>query len=274
MDNYLPKLHETELRILKEVVDVCEKLNLKYILMAGSLLGAVRHKGFIPWDDDIDIGMPREDYEVFLKEAQKMLPSNLFVQHYTTEENTNCLWIKVRNINTVFLENDNRDHPINHGIFIDVFPMDRCMKYEWQNKLEAKKYNFFVMLVGCCSDTYIQSIVNSKKRFVAKFIRKFIIRKRTIKEIIKKEDDRRKKLNDKGHDLYLLDQFVYRGTMCSKNLFETQRYIFEGEEFDGPIKYDEYLNKMYGDYMTIPPVEKQVTHKPLKVVFENEDENE
>ena len=78
-DNWREKLCETELELLLAVTSVCEKLNLTYVICAGTLFGAIRHKGFIPWDDDIDIGMKRADFDKFLKEAQDLLPENLFI---------------------------------------------------------------------------------------------------------------------------------------------------------------------------------------------------
>ena len=74
------KLKEIELEIFKEFISVCQQLNLKYYIIAGTLIGAIRHKGFIPWDDDIDVAMPREDYEIFISKGQALLPDNLFIQ--------------------------------------------------------------------------------------------------------------------------------------------------------------------------------------------------
>ena len=77
----LEQLKQIETEMLKEFILVCEKLNVKYYLAYGTLIGAIRHKGFIPWDDDIDVVMPREDYEIFLEKAQALLPEHLFLQH-------------------------------------------------------------------------------------------------------------------------------------------------------------------------------------------------
>ena len=86
-DDMLARLKACELEILKVYIDICDRLNLKYYLVEGSLLGAVRHKGFIPWDDDIDVGMPRTDYERFLKEAQQYLPPYYFFNLFTPKGN-------------------------------------------------------------------------------------------------------------------------------------------------------------------------------------------
>ena len=86
---YSNKLHAAELEIMDAIVHACENLGLRYVIYAGSLLGAIRHKGFIPWDDDIDIIMPREDYEIFISEAHKYMECKFVIQHYSNEKNTN-----------------------------------------------------------------------------------------------------------------------------------------------------------------------------------------
>ena len=98
------QLKAIELDIFKTIICICEKLNLRYYVIGGTLIGAIRHKGFIPWDDDIDIGMTRKDYNVFLKEAPKLLPEHLFLQTiWSDSEYLNC-FAKVRNSNTTFIE--------------------------------------------------------------------------------------------------------------------------------------------------------------------------
>ena len=122
----LNELKKSELEIFKSFLTVCEKLNVKYYLVEGTLLGAVRHKGFIPWDDDIDVGMLREDYELFIEKATEFLPENLFLQTYITDTEYSHGFAKIRNSQTTFIESNVRDCKINHGIYIDIFPLDNC----------------------------------------------------------------------------------------------------------------------------------------------------
>ena len=170
MQSYLKQLQELEIEILEAIDNTCEKLDISYIIISGTLLGAIRHKGFIPWDDDIDIGMTRNDFFLFLKNGQKYLPNHLFIQHYTTEPNDNKIYIKVRNKDTLFIENDTEDINICHGIFVDVFPFDKCKKGKYNTKIEyyrRKKYN---TLVQCYSKKTVMSIINPVKRGIANII--------------------------------------------------------------------------------------------------------
>lgn len=269
MDNYLERLQNKEIEMLKAISNVCDKLDLTYVIISGTLLGSVRHRGFIPWDDDIDIGMPREDYEVFLKEGQKLLPSNLFIQHYSTERETNNLYIKVRDVNTVFLENDNQNANICHGIFIDVFPFDRIKTSFCGPKREYYRRRVFNIISGCYSKEYVESVRNPYKRMVGKLIHKTICSLKDQNSFLKKEDLRRKKLNSCGNDCYLLNMFIWNDVVTYEELFDRELMQFGEEEFYGPKQYDKVLTKYYGaDYMQLPPVEKRITHKPLKVIFD------
>ena len=132
----LQKMQEVELDLFKAFIEVCEKLQLKYYLLGGTLLGAVRHKGFIPWDDDIDVGMPRKDYEIFIQKAQDLLPEHYFVQNCYTDGKLPMAFCKIRNSNTTFIETSVKDFKINHGIFIDIFPLD----YYPQDKKKKKQF--------------------------------------------------------------------------------------------------------------------------------------
>ena len=120
----LQKMQEVEIDLFKAFIEVCQKLQLKYYLLGGTLLGAVRHKGFIPWDDDIDVGMPRKDYEIFIQKAQDLLPEHYFVQTLYSEPTIPYNFCKIRNSNTTFVEYSIKKLNINHGVYIDVFPLD------------------------------------------------------------------------------------------------------------------------------------------------------
>ena len=144
----MTELQEVEFGILKQFIAVCEKLELKYYLVCGSALGAVKYGGFIPWDDDIDVGMFRADYERFLKEAPALMPQHLFLQNYRTEKNFAQIFSKLRNSNTTYIEKSVADMDINHGVYIDIFPLDGYPdNIKEQKKFEFKKRIFELLRV-------------------------------------------------------------------------------------------------------------------------------
>ena len=253
----LEQLKQCELEILKHFIRVCEKLKLKYYLMGGTLLGAVRHQGFIPWDDDIDVGMSREDYEIFVNQAQELLPQKYFVQTHLSDPNYPLNFAKIRNSETTFWETAVRDLDMNHGVFIDVFPLDVYPDdKDKQKTLEIKKR----FLTSRITDIFYAE-VPLKRTFAGKVqlalskvcypdFRKAVIKKEQLIKSVKKGT----KLANHG------------GAWGEKEIVPAEWYgegavlEFEGLTVLGPEKYELWLKQVYGDYMKLPPIEKRVTH--------------
>lgn len=124
----MDELNSVQYGIFKAFHSVCAELNLKYYLVHGSLLGALRYKGFFPMDDDIDVAMPREDYEVFIRQGQDLIDSKYFIQSYLSERDYPLAFCKVRAQNTAFIQPVLKKCDINQGIYIDVFPIDNYPK--------------------------------------------------------------------------------------------------------------------------------------------------
>ena len=269
MESVTKRIQARELEILKSVAGACEEMGLRYMIGYGTLLGAVRHKGFIPWDDDIDICMPRDDYDVFLKEGAEHLPEQLVIQHFTTEPETNSIYIKVRDKNTVFLENDNAELNICHGLFIDIFPVERVGDSEGDGVKEYRRRRWFNIVNGCYDPTYINSIQSAAKRAVAHAIHAVFCRK-DRRRFIQREDERRLALHRQGGSCYLPGWFDYRGVAPYTDMDTFRVYHFEDSVFRGPENADALLGQLYGDYMTPPPEEQRVTHKPARVEIDGE----
>ena len=132
----LKAIQKIEFEILCKFADICDKHEFRYFLDAGTLLGAVRHKGFIPWDDDIDVGMPRKDYDEFIKIGQRELGELYFLQTKETDPKAPFSFAKVRKQGTEFIEWNKRHIKMNHGIFIDVFPYDLLPESESQSYIK------------------------------------------------------------------------------------------------------------------------------------------
>ena len=136
----LQKLKEEQLKILDYIVKICEENSLEYFLIGGTLLGAVRHRGYIPWDDDLDLAMPRKDYEKFIKiflnqdNGKYILDTNNHSKYYWLP------FLKVRNKNTIYQENLQKNYKGNLGIWVDIFPLDNGNKEI--SKLQSFQFRF------------------------------------------------------------------------------------------------------------------------------------
>ena len=140
----LQRLHSELYATLAEIIRVCEVCHIPYFIQGGSAIGALYNKGIVPWDDDIDVGMTRDDYERFLREAPKHLSSDYFLECYATEKNTPFYFAKVRRNNTLFVEEIWRHMDIHHGIFVDVFPFDRIPDNPLLEKLHRFSAKFWI----------------------------------------------------------------------------------------------------------------------------------
>lgn len=247
----MQRLKAIELDMLKAFIAVCEKHDLTYFLIGGTALGAVRHGGFIPWDDDIDVGLPREDYENFMAVAQADLPEGLFLQNEKTDPEYMTCFAKIRNSNTTFLESTVSHLKINHGVFIDIFPIDGCADY----------------------DRYVK-----RSRFVAiraasRFRFKRSLKEKLAKTVVALRYPSAKRARDRMLALwketpYRTSEKVinYGGAYGRREVFDKGVYgngcpgTFEGLSVRLPERVDEYLSGLYGNYMTPPPPEKQIAH--------------
>lgn len=257
------------LKILKEVVKICDDNNLKYYLSSGTLLGAVRHKGFIPWDNDIDIEMPIEDYRVFLKIAKKSLPEWLFLQTYYTDPGYNNAWAKVRANGTTSLPLNWKELPIHFGIGIDIFPIVGLHQNKLMRRLQDKSLQLCKTLI---SKEFVETLNptelkdNKKLQLIYKIPQsiRFLIYK-VFERIAFKNMNSSKKVSMVFVTIkYQFDKDFYGAGV---------ELEFENEMFNSPNNYDEILKGYYGDYMIPPPINERGTGHELthgKIIYECE----
>lgn len=249
------ELKQIEFSILSDVAAFCDSHSIQYFLVCGTALGAVRHNGFIPWDDDVDIGMPRPDYERFLSEY----PSETYrLIHAGVNSNYPYAFAKVCDPKTVLIEKI--AHPCDLGIYIDIFPIDGLPKKEAEQKKHLSRINWDLRILSWkrISRTQKVGFLHKLIQIVAKMSLAFV----PVSALVAKVD--------KDVRLYPYERCEYVGHLTTvatwgsdikpKSVFEHPvKHQFETEEFWLPGNYDEYLCLEYGDYMTIPPKEKQVS---------------
>lgn len=250
------QLQQIELNMLKIFIEICEKEKLHYYLLGGTLLGAVRHKGFIPWDDDIDVGMPRRDYEIFLSVAKKYLPTYYFLQTPYTDKEYPLPFAKIKDSRTIYKERPYRNLNMHHGVWIDIFPLDFCpKKYLWFNIC----YRLLRRRITCNVEG-----TNRLKRKISKFLSCLICPSRDY--AVRSRDFLLKSIKDAPLTIN------WGGAWGKKEIVPTEWYgeggnlTFEGLQVKGPKHYDKWLTQVYGDYMKLPPVEKRiVAHEPVEI---------
>ena len=257
VSDLIEQIHEVQLDLLKKFHEVCEKLNLKYTLSSGSMLGAVRHGGFIPWDDDIDVAMPRDDYEILVREANNILPDGYFLQHYSTEKDCPNVFAKLKNSNTTWIPYEYRELSINHGIGMDIFPIDKVKSPKNLKRISRKTY-LLILLKNCCDITFIKTIKNKFKKFIAYLIMPFAKMSGRRKIIIKTDKFNKKYKNGE----WTTGDVIFRNKIMPYNIFEEYENVyFEGEEFKCIKNREVYLTAVYGkNYMELPPENKRVVH--------------
>lgn len=250
------------LKILKEVHKICEENNIKYFLSDGTLIGAIRHQGFIPWDDDLDIGMLREDYEKFCKIAPQILSENFILQNFQTDKGYGLQFGKVILKNTVWIEkvakNTNRQWS---GIYIDIFPYDNITENKKKQKLINRLYIFIQGLI-LIKFKYINI---SNYESMAKKL-KYVLKKIYLCTISKKlliyiRDSICKRYLNKSNTLVTKYGGNFYKNQNPYNFYkDLTLQTFEDTSFYIPKNYDKILKNLYGNYMEIPPIEKQRQH--------------
>ena len=249
-NSLIKELQLNLLEILEEVIRICDKNDIKYILAEGTLLGAVRHKGFIPWDDDLDIIMPREDYEKFKKVVATELDENYFFQDYRSDLEYPSFFAKVRCNKTTFIEKGYRKlKKMNHGTFLDIFVADGyhpCFK----NTLRLKFVRF------CRSVLLYQKVcdVNKILQKIARiFPRNFLFK--LVEKTLKAMNA------EKNNDRFFVGNNGFLPIDTFENLKEQP---FETLMATIPANYDKVLSNLYGDYMQLPPIEHRIPRHMTK----------
>ena len=254
-------LHQALLDLLVKFDKICTDNNLTYFLDSGTALGAVRHGGFIPWDDDVDVAMPRDDYERLMEIGAKGLPDNLFLQTNELDPAYIMPFAKIRLGDTYYPEKGKGYKQLKHqGLFIDIFPYDKLPRDPEKARRRIKRSRFWYYLAVFSRRDY------PGKKLPQKIVSAVLHRmpNRTVAGLHKFY--RRFCMKYNASDSHLMTCFSWRMSQRKTYLFEdtellpTKRLPFEGKSL--PVVNDPhaYLQKMFGDYMTLPPADQRITH--------------
>ena len=252
------EIQQLELRILCEVDRICQKHNIHYSVAYGTMIGAVRHHGFIPWDDDLDILMLRNDYIRFKEICKIELGENFFYQSNDTDKEYFYLFDKIRLNNTIFRESFVSKYKINHGIYIDIFPIDSVPDKEWKRLLQYYMFHFF--RTGVQVKYLMISARYGKKKVVSAFLR-LIYLPFSLKWLYNKAHHvaMHYKHGDCKMACCFFSPYKKKDIYDSSIFKEWSRCTFEDTEVGILKEYDRMLRQLYGDYMLLPPEKDRET---------------
>jgi len=261
----LQECKDIQLEILAEIDAFCRKNDIRYSLCGGTLIGAIRHKGFIPWDDDIDLLMPRPDYEIFRKTFHS---ESTYVDDLALRNDCIETFLKVCKKGTVMV--DKNFGRVLWGVNVDVFPIDGGPEKEidsYYRQVDATREK----LMKICP---FYRTVSGFRRFplFLKYCLKRVVYfyPGTFASLKRKITDIQKSIDYEASSVVGVYYWVEKErTFLPKPVYEELTFVpFEGKEYPATAHYDFYLRQMYGDYMQLPPVEKRVTHHAYDAYLE------
>lgn len=273
MDNKLEKVHNIQLEMALEVKRICQEHNIKYSIIAGTLLGAVRHKGFIPWDDDLDIGMLRCEYNRFIDICKHELKNEYFLQTWETDPGFALPIAKLRKNGTIFIEKNSSDASLHSGIYIDIFPFDNVPNNKLQQRIQDFRSYLLKRILLIRMNYKVWQDDQLFKKFVYKTLRIFSflftnsqLRRKLYKTMIAYNNQSSEKIVTFG------GAYGYKRESIKKEWLDKLIEInFENERLSAPVCHVDYLRHFYGDFMTPPPENKRYNrHDIIDVRFEEE----
>lgn len=256
------RIQNLELEILQEVDRICRRNGIQYTMGYGSLIGTIRHDGFIPWDDDIDICLLRKDYVKFKEICKRELSDRFFYQSNDTDSEYYLLYDKIRLNGTVFKESHLSSYNIHHGVYIDVFPIDYIPDNSFKQVVQYICFHFFRS--GLMSKYLVLEARGWKKKTIAAVLRilycliplSTLYRNANKVAIWYDESPQKRVMN-------FLTPYRLKEIFSSNLYEEYTEHKFENMNVEIVKQYDLFLKQIYGNYMQIPPLEKRNTRHTL-----------
>ncbi len=264
----LRKLQSVQMEILNVIDRICKKNNLHYSLYAGTLLGAARHGGFIPWDDDLDICMSREDYDTFICLWDKEEHDGYLLQNKETNLGFTQSFTKIRKEHTTFLQYDWEVNKYHTGIFVDVFPVDRIP----DGILRRTLFQWNVMKYQLFTREFVPPKATGLVMMISSFLLRTSSAEKRRKFRYKFEEKLRKYDKNKQYSVVMVERIDTSKQIMPKELLDSfAKLSFENAEYECFSLYREYLTRKYGDYMQLPPERNRVwNHNHLMIDFERD----
>lgn len=249
-----------QLDLIKQFDELCTKYGLRWFPAWGTLLGVVRHHGYIPWDDDVDIVMPRDDYEKFVRLGREEFTYPYYLQTTLSDDECFYMWVSLRNSNTTGNRESCLSKRQNNGIGIDIMPLDGC-----ENNLTAYRISRYpVRVVSVLANTYLNDFNQSLSARIIRRVLRFT--GFDYKKAYQWAENKNKKFRWGNYDKVAFRAHadpLYQKRQLAKDMWDKHDYAeairmpFEGIEIPVPKGYDHLLRQIYGNYMEFPPVNKR-----------------
>ena len=258
------RLWNTELEILCAFQKICDKHDLHYFLIGGAAIGVERHRGFIPWDDDMDLGMLRKDFETFLEVAKEELPSEYYLQYGVCEKDMFSPLLRIRDGRTTGITNADRKSKANQGIFIEIYPFDNVPNNKMMRKIQ--------LLGSKIMSNVLHARFYDLELSRISFIANKLFCKKTNQEVFaiwNRLSQRYNKKKTEYVDTVMLPIYALQGIhYFNAEGCKTRKACFEYLSVEVAVENDKFLRQQYGDYMQLPPLEERGTHHDTVVFYD------
>lgn len=274
----LKKIQQVELEILKDFMDICDRHGLTYFGIAGTGIGALRHQGFIPWDDDIDVAMPRDDFEKLLRLVEEEMGDKYLIMNTEHYPNYPLMTTRLTMRGTKFKEEALKDIDAPLGIFLDLYPLDKVSNNQSEARKQARDAWFWSKIlilrgipfpmVGCSG--WKKKMIHAVCGLAHLVLKICHVPKMWIYKKAYEAETRYNHYENTERLDFFCDTTPYMNLYYTKEIYPLKKLPFEDTELNFPHDIHRNLKAMYGDYMQLPPEEKRKNHYPYELEFEGD----